>query len=225
MHLLLDLSVYHTVVVPLPAYPCQSSISCSILFSPVSVALSLPALYQLLYPCQLALYQLPSAAHIHDNCFLAGNYGLAGYGASKVMQTLQFAKAIYSRDSKVNKTSDYTHLNDLFDTLDCPLNKAREHWEKNPASAAARQCPDEFVDLYGDLVDAMSNVALDLYEDTDGPNSAIWKLFKQSPRFNVVKMPYMLPNTAVNKRFFVFISKIRRENCVGLFQSMFVQTI
>jgi len=157
----------------------------------------------------------PKEAYHEDN--LADNYGLADYGASKVMQTLQLAEAIYSKDPKVRDSGEFEQLQQLKRSLEQPLKRARDYWVHNPECAMARACPEDFFEIYRDLIMSVSNVASELNEDTQGAQSVLLKLMKLSPRFNVVKVPYMLSNTAVYKRFFVFVDKIRSGKSVWEF--------
>merc|ERR1712166_1565723 len=149
----------------------------------------------------------PKDARHEDN--IADNYGLAAYGASKVMQTLQLAEALYAQDDAVMKTDVYGHLKDLKSNLDGPLDKARAHWDTNDADAAARICPEGFLEVFQQMISTVSEVAGELYEDTGGSHYVIRRLQESSNRLAVMKLPYMLSNTAVYKRFFVFITKIR----------------
>ena len=60
------------------------------------------------------------------------------------------------------------------------------------------------MELYEKLVESMSGVADELFEDSAGEDSIICQLQRESPRFDVVKLPYFLSQTAVYKRFFVW---------------------
>ena len=177
------------------------------------------------------------------------------------MQTMQLAEALYTQDSKVTDEDVYVHLTDLKSKLNGPLDKARAHWDANSADAAARICPEGFLDVFQQMISTVSEVLLhrctimsmdpslclcvmsgclftsatvcvsvtlpfpdsirlslcvpgcqvagELYEDTGGSQSVIRRLQEKSNRLAVMKLPYMLSNTAVYKRFFVFITKIR----------------
>ena len=97
---------------------------------------------------------------VFDEDNLADNYGLAGYGASKVMQTLQLAEALYAQDDAVMNTNVYGHLKDLKSNLDGPLNKVRAHWDTNEADAAARICPEGFLEVFQQMISTVSEVLL-----------------------------------------------------------------
>lgn len=149
------------------------------------------------------------AAGHEDN--LQDNYGLSDYGASKVLQTMILAEAIYSRDSKTKDSASLQKLRTLRTELETHLQAMRTHWVANPADASARSCPEGCTEMYGKLVNAMNHVADELFEDSAGEQSAVRQLQLLSNRLDVVKLPYMLSNTAVYKRFFVFNPNIRKE--------------
>ena len=76
------------------------------------------------------------------------------------MQTLQLAEALYAQDDAVMNTDVYGHLKDLKSNLDGPLNKARAHWDTNEADAAARICPEGFLEVFHQMISTVSEVLL-----------------------------------------------------------------
>ena len=146
----------------------------------------------------------PKEAGYEDN--LADNYGLADYGASKVMQTMQLMEATYSYDDMVSSSDAFQHLVYHRKKLQKELQLARAYWAENPADAKARICPEGFAHGYSNLVDTMSQAAHAIFEDTSGEHSIVCQLrtLSSQNRFDTVKIPYMLSNTAVDKRLFVF---------------------
>jgi len=142
---------------------------------------------------------------------LVENYGLTDYGASKVMQTCQLADEIYSRDPATKDHPALARIKELRKELDVELKAAWAHWNANPADAKSRSIPEGFEEQHAKLVASMVIAARELFEDSAGEDSLIFQLRKVSSRLGVVKVPYMLSNTAVYKRFFVFNPAIRGE--------------
>merc|ERR1712153_184752 len=102
-----------------------------------------------------------TAGH-QDN--LSANYGLTDYGASKVMQTLQFAAAIYALDTRAVQSIPYKRLLELKVELDKQLELWRGLWA---AAAENKAAADE------------------LFEDSKGDQSILVQLQKFSNRFDV----------------------------------------
>jgi len=175
-----------------------------------------------------------TAGH-QDN--LSANYGLTDYGASKVMQTLQFAAAIYALDTKAVQSIPYKRLLELKVELDKQLELWRGLWaaaaenkaagnvaadadedalkanaalNKAMVGAGAAKPPDSLKpfglaeDALTKLLQAMETAADELFEDSKGDQSILVQLQKFSNRFDVMKIPYMLSNTAVYKRMFIW---------------------
>jgi len=172
-----------------------------------------------------------TAGH-EDN--LSASYGLTDYGASKVLQTLQFAAAIYAHDTTAVQSIPYKRLLELKGELDKQLELWRGVWAKAAANqawspavdeqskeanaalnkamlgAGSPKPPDSFEpfglpeDALTKLLQAMETAADELFEDSKGEQSIIVRLQKFSNRFDVMKIPYMLSNTAVYKRMFIW---------------------
>ena len=88
--------------------------------------------------------------------------------------------------------------------------KANAALNKAMVGAGAAKPPDSFKpfglaeDAHTMLLQAMETAADELFEDSKGDQSIIVQLQKFSNRFDVMKIPYMLSNTAVYKRMFIW---------------------
>ena len=175
-----------------------------------------------------------TAGH-EDN--LSANYGLTDYGASKVLQTLQFAAAVYAHDTFATQSDAYKRLIELKERLEEQLQVLRAVWvaaadnkaagdvaadadddalkanaalNKSILGAGAAKPPDSLEpfglpeDAITKLLQTMETAADEVFEDSKGEQSIIVQLQKFSNRFDVMKIPYMLSNTAVYKRMFIW---------------------
>ena len=147
----------------------------------------------------------PKQAGYEDN--LQDNYGLMDYGASKVLQTLQLLEAIYGCDPQIRCTPAFESLLGHKSDLHVALDTARKVWKESPEAANSRSTPEAFLQIQDELVNAASVASFNLFEDTTGDQSLIATFRRLSNRFDVVKIPYMLSNTAVCKRMFIFDPK------------------
>jgi len=150
------------------------------------------------------------AAGHEDN--LEDNYGLTDYGASKVMQTMQMLEGVYSEHEAARASPAFDTLIELKTDMQTQLDLIRKYWSENPSAAASRSCPEDIAELQKNLVSAMCRASDALYEDTQGEDSIVCQLKNIVKRVDVVKISYMLSNTAVYKRFFVFKPAIRKEH-------------
>jgi len=148
----------------------------------------------------------PASAKHQDSLDAFANYGLADYGASKVMQGMLLAQGLYADVPEVSSTDAYSELTTLIEDLRKHMDICHAHWAANPADAASRSLPEVMTEMIRGLVDSMQNAADLFFEDTAGEQSIIYRLSLASERtrYDVVKIPYMLSNTAVYKRHFVF---------------------
>ena len=177
----------------------------------------------------------PKSAGYEDS--LSSNYGLLDYGASKLLQTLQFLEAIYSVNPDAASSEVYKRLIFLkkcleidlqilrdvwslayqgkaafvnYSDINCNIEKIKNDLNKSIIGAGCVNPPDE-LDNYGrsynvidNFIKNLESTAEELFEDSFGESSIIFQLQKFSNRFEVVKVSYMLSNTAVYKRMFIW---------------------
>ena len=115
---------------------------------------------------------------------------------------IRLAEAVYAQTH--GESTTFRELMQHKQALGEKLLAARSHWAAHPADKASRVLPDSFKPLNDQLVDAVS-VAADLfYEDVSGERSLTRRLQRLANRFDVCKLPYVLSNTMVYRRQFVF---------------------